>query len=91
MHCGLPVIAARPGGQEDFLDEGDTGFLVSPDDLDGLERAVATLVGDTRLRARISAHNRSVAQRFSVAATAAGYEALFERLACRPEPVYATA
>ena len=91
MHCGLPVIAARPGGQEDFLDEGSTGFLVSPDDLTGLERAMATLAGDARLRARISAHNRAVAQRFSVSATAACYEALFARLACRPEPVYATA
>jgi glycosyltransferase involved in cell wall biosynthesis len=87
MHCGLPVVAARPGGQEDYLDDGRTGFLVPPDDIDSLERALARLVADPALRARMSAHNRAVAQRFSVAATVERYEGVFERLGCRPVPV----
>jgi glycosyltransferase involved in cell wall biosynthesis len=91
MHCGLPVIAARPGGHEDYLDEGRTGFLVAPDDVVALESALARLVGDPALRARMSAHNRKVAQRFTVAAAAERYEGLFERLGCRREPVYVPA
>jgi glycosyltransferase involved in cell wall biosynthesis len=87
MHCGLPVIAARPGGQEDYLEDGRTGYLVAPDDLGGLERALGALVADPDLRAQMSAHNRAVAQRFNVAATAARYESLFARVACRPLPV----
>jgi glycosyltransferase involved in cell wall biosynthesis len=87
MHCGLPVIAARPGGHED----GRTGFLVPPDDLDGLASALARLVEDPALRARISAHNLTVAHRFTVRTTAARYESLFARISCAPAAVFVPA
>lgn len=86
MHCGLPVIAARPGGQEDFLTEGRSGFLVAPDDVAGLRRALGMLTADSAMRARMSAYNRETAGRFSVAATAARYEDLFERLVHARQP-----
>jgi glycosyltransferase involved in cell wall biosynthesis len=91
MHCGLPVIAARPGGQEDYLEEGRTGFLVPPEDLDGLVGALTKLVEDPALRARMSEHNRNIAHRFTVRATAARYESLFARIACAPATVFAPA
>ena len=50
MHCGLPVIAARPGGQEDYLDDGRTGFLVPPDDPTPCCGRCERLVGDRALR-----------------------------------------
>jgi glycosyltransferase involved in cell wall biosynthesis len=91
MHCGLPVVAARPGGQEDYLEEGRTGFLVPPEDLDGLVRSLAVLVEDPALRARMSEHNRAVANRFTVRNTAARYEDLFARIACAPAAVFVPA
>lgn len=92
MHCGLPVIAARPGGQEDYLDDGRTGFLVPPDDPEQLLEALRRLVNDGELRASISEHNRIVAQRFSTTATAAEYERVFHRLTqAMPARVCATA
>jgi glycosyltransferase involved in cell wall biosynthesis len=92
MHCGLPVIAGRPGGQEDYLSEGRTGFLVPHDDADALLAAVQRLVGDPELRAIMSAHNRTVAQRFSIAGTAGEYESLFSRIGrIEPAPACATA
>ncbi|MFO1072649.1 MAG: glycosyltransferase family 4 protein [Geminicoccaceae bacterium] len=87
MHCGLPVVAAKPGGQEDYLDDGRTGFLVPPDDLDGLVVALRRLVDDGALRAEMSAYNRVVANRFSVRTTAARYESLFARVSCAPDSV----
>lgn len=81
MHCGLPVVAARPGGQEDYLIEGETGFLVRPDDVAGLQRALLTLASDPELRAAMRRRSREVAARFSIAATATHYERLFERVA----------
>jgi glycosyltransferase involved in cell wall biosynthesis len=80
MHCGLPVVAARPGGQEDFLEEGVTGFLMPPDDLGGLRRALASLAGDRAQRERMGAAGRERAKSFTVDRAAARYEALFERL-----------
>ncbi len=91
MHCGLPVIAARPGGQEDYLEEGRTGYLVPPEDLDGLVRSMRALVEDPKLRARMSDHNRTVANRFTVRSTAARYEDLFARISCAPAAVFVPA
>ena len=90
MHCGLPVIAAKPGGQEDYLEEGVTGFLHSPEDRAGLTRALARLVEDPGLRARMGAHNRERAKEFSAAHAAARYVAVFEDLLRhRPAPRHA--
>jgi glycosyltransferase involved in cell wall biosynthesis len=80
MHCGLPVVATVPGGHEDFLSDGRTGFLVPRDDAGALLRAVERLAGNRGLRQAMSAGNQTVAQRFSIAATAAGYEKLFDRV-----------
>ena len=80
MHCGLPVIAARPGGHEDYLSDGRTGFLVPQQDGDALLQALERLASDPRLRLAMSAHNRTVAQRLSIAATAGEYETLFGRI-----------
>ena len=40
MACGVPVIAYRRGGPAEIVDDGETGFLVEPDDVDGLVAAV---------------------------------------------------
>ena len=80
MHCGLPVVAARPGGQEDYLEDGRTGYLVAPHDAAALHRALERLVADPELRATMGAHNRAAARRFTVTSTAAAYESLFDRM-----------
>lgn len=84
MHCGLPVIAAKPGGQEDYLEEGVSGHLVRPDDQDGLTRALAALAGDPVVRRRMGEANRERARAFSIGNAAVRYEALFERLRAAP-------
>ena len=80
MHCGLPVIAARPGGHEDYLSDGRTGFLVPQEDGDALLQALERLASNPQLRLAMSAHNRTVAQRLSIVATAGEYETLFGRI-----------
>ncbi len=39
LACGTPVIAYRRGGIGDYVRDGETGWLVEPDDLDGLGAA----------------------------------------------------
>jgi glycosyltransferase involved in cell wall biosynthesis len=46
MACGLPVIAVDRGGPASIVDDPETGWLVEPDDVDGLARAIVAAVAD---------------------------------------------
>ena len=81
MHAGLPVVATRPGGQEDYLIDGETGYLVASDDVLALTAAIRQLTSDQGLRRRMGARAKEVAQRFTVASAAARYETIFAGLA----------
>jgi len=48
---GLPVVAPAAGGPLDLVEDGVTGYLVTPGDRGALAGAVARLVADPRLRA----------------------------------------
>src|SRR6201995_1399598 len=50
---GLPVVAPASGGPVDLVDDGVSGYLVPPGKPDDLSAAVARLVGDPALRARM--------------------------------------
>ncbi|HOW61712.1 MAG TPA: glycosyltransferase [Candidatus Contendobacter sp.] len=47
LACGTPVIAYRCGGVSDYVRDGETGWLVEPDDLAGLI-AAAERIGQIR-------------------------------------------
>lgn len=60
--AGLPVIAHRSSGVGEFIRDRIDGILVANDT--EMEIAIADLVLDDRLRARITAHNQRVAPQF---------------------------
>ncbi len=80
MHAGLPVIATKPGGQEDYLIDGETGYLVPTDDVLTLTTAIRQLTGNPDLRRRMGERARMIAGRFTVQSAAAKYERLFRSL-----------
>ncbi|BAY38124.1 hypothetical protein NIES2111_24690 [Nostoc sp. NIES-2111] len=43
LACGVPVIAYRRGGLTEIVKDGETGFLVEPDSVDGLVNAIKRL------------------------------------------------
>ncbi len=46
---GIPVVAAASGGMADAVRDGETGFLVPPDDPRGLAQALRRLLSDVQL------------------------------------------
>jgi glycosyltransferase involved in cell wall biosynthesis len=62
MAHGLPVIATRVGGVPDVVG-ADRGFLLDPEDEEGLTDAVIRLASDARLRDRLGRRGREYVER----------------------------
>ena len=43
LACGVPVISYRRGGLGEIIREGETGWLVEPDSVDGLVQAIGNI------------------------------------------------
>jgi glycosyltransferase involved in cell wall biosynthesis len=71
MASGTPVVASRLDGLPEVVRDGETGFLVTPGDVDELRERVGQLLGDRPLAARMGRRAREVArEEFSWAACA---------------------
>lgn len=78
MASGLPVVASSVGGVPEAVVHRKTGLLVSPGDPDALADAIALLLGDPALRARMGAAGRVRAERlFDVPAFREGHLAVY--------------
>jgi glycosyltransferase involved in cell wall biosynthesis len=60
--CGLCVVSTAVGGIPDLVEDGTSALLVPPDDPAAAASAIARLVGDPELSARLSTGGRSVAE-----------------------------
>jgi L-malate glycosyltransferase len=60
MACGVPVVASRVGGLPEIIEDGVTGFVCAPDDVDGMAARGVTLLTDPDLHARIAANAASL-------------------------------
>ncbi|MEN3975890.1 glycosyltransferase family 1 protein [Emcibacter sp. SYSU 3D8] len=58
MAVGLPSVCADATGSQSLVADGESGFLVRPDDERGFVDAVARLVADPALRARMGSAAR---------------------------------
>jgi glycosyltransferase involved in cell wall biosynthesis/GT2 family glycosyltransferase len=65
MSNGRPAIGTTPGGHEDMIDDGETGFLVPGGDPEALAAAMARLIDDPELRERLGAEAKRRAARFT--------------------------
>jgi len=65
MACGCPVVSTRCGGPEEFVRDGDTGYLVDFNG-DEMSTALAQVINVRKLRDRLSQNARSlVLERYS--------------------------
>jgi phosphatidylinositol alpha-1,6-mannosyltransferase len=60
---GCPVIAGRSGGTEDAVIDGETGFLVTPTDVDAVAAATIRLLTDEPLAVQLGLQGRTRVER----------------------------
>jgi glycosyltransferase involved in cell wall biosynthesis len=87
MACGLPVIACAAYGPSAIVDEGETGWLVPPDDESALAQALVEAVanpGERRRRGALAySHTRN---RYPWSAIALRLARLYHEVATLPDP-----
>lgn len=88
MACKTPVIASRVGGIKEVVADGETGFLVSPDDPGELAAKIKLAMDSPELMAKFKENGRKrVEQYFSWEAIAARTVDLYRQLCGKPVTV----
>ena len=77
MAAGVPVVACRVGGNEELIRDGESGFLVSRDNVDELAERVGLLVTQPELQKVFAAAARKDAQRFTLEKVSGEYEQFY--------------
>jgi N-acetyl-alpha-D-glucosaminyl L-malate synthase BshA len=81
MACEVPVVASRVGGLPEIIDDGRTGYLREPDDIDGMAARGIALLADAELRGRIGrAAAAHVRERFCAELIVPQYEQCYRDL-----------
>ena len=81
MATGLPVVATQVGGIPEIINDGETGTLIPPADIEALAAALARYFKQPGLVARHGAAARAyVAQHNSMASMLAAYTDLYDGL-----------
>lgn len=80
MAAGVPVVACRVGGNAELIRDGESGFLVSPENAEEMAERIDQLVRDPELRKSFGAAARKDAQRFTVERVAGEYERFYMSL-----------
>ena len=75
LACGVPIIAYRRGGPSEIVKDGQTGFLVEPDNVPELAHAITKISQIDRLACRQQAETE-----YSLAALGDRFEAWFKQI-----------
>ena len=79
MACGTPVVATRSVGTKDIVQHEVNGLLVDQD-VSAVAGAIARVLGDGALRARLLSTARESVEHYAVPRVVARYERLFEEV-----------
>ena len=81
MACQVPVVASRVGGLPEVVEDGVSGFLCEPDDVDGMSRAAIALLSDPALHKRFAqAGLDRVRRHFCSGCVVPQYEAYYQEV-----------
>ncbi|MBU6214863.1 glycosyltransferase family 4 protein [Patescibacteria group bacterium] len=78
MACGKPIVATCFGGSREAVEDGTTGYIVNPSDIETLAAKLIDLLSNpSKSRAMGAAGRARVSTEFTVGEQAAAYEKLF--------------
>ncbi len=80
MATGLPIVATRVDGAPEAIEEGVTGHLLDPGDVDGMALRILELAGDPERRRALGAAARERVQPWDIDRMVRLQEALYDRL-----------
>jgi glycosyltransferase involved in cell wall biosynthesis len=75
--AGKPVVASDVGGLRDIVADGETGLMAPAGDRDALAAALARMLGDVEMRARMGAAAAQRAKLFSPEAVVPQFESAY--------------
>lgn len=88
MGMGLPVVSTAINGIPELVEDGHSGLLVPPSDVDALAAALRTLASDPQRRSEMGAHGRArVVADFDVERTSEQLDHVFRTLLTPGGPV----
>lgn len=64
MACETPVIGTNVGGIPEIIKERDVGILVEPKDIEGLAKAIITILSDEKSARRMGLNGRELVEQF---------------------------
>lgn len=79
MASGLPVICSDIRGNRDLIDENG-GFLLAPDDVQGMSRSIDKLSCEKALRKRMGDYNAKKAEKYDLAAVLLDMQKVYEEI-----------
>ncbi|MCL5046233.1 MAG: N-acetyl-alpha-D-glucosaminyl L-malate synthase BshA [Actinobacteria bacterium] len=81
MACEVPVVASKIGGLPEVVVEGITGYLLPPEDVDGMAGAGVRILSDGNLHAQMAGAARArVLGNFCAARIVPMYEAYYRKV-----------
>lgn len=85
MACGVPVVASNTGGLPEVVEDGVSGFLHTPGNVDAMAASIRKLLSDDELAKKMGAAARERASsKFRREALLPVWEAYYERILSQP-------
>ena len=66
MYCGLPLITSNVSGPRDYMENGKTGFIYSPDDVEGFADGISKMKENIAFREACGQYNRKAVLPFCI-------------------------
>lgn len=80
MDAGIPIVCYNRGGQNDFLENGKTGFMVNLGDKKKFQERILEIINNDVIRSSMRAYNKKLIQNYYIDVCAEKYISLYNKV-----------